>query len=204
MTNEAILSFHENIYRVLRSKIMLGQLEPGHNLTIRGLATEFNVSMTPIREATRRLAAEGALQLSNLGRISVPNLNKDRMQELFCLRSMLEPELASRAFPRVHSVLIERLETINNSIEQMIVQKNSEGYLKRDLEFHKTLYLRAQAPSMLALVETVWVQSGPNLKKQYQKNLRKLSTRNHHMILNALRIGNKDGFIKNIYQDVSI
>ena len=78
------------------------------------------------------------------------------------------------------------------------------GYLKRDLEFHKTLYLRAQAPSMLALVETVWVQSGPNLKKQYQKNLRKLSTRNHHMILNALRIGNKDGFIKNIYQDVSI
>ena len=54
---------HERLYRSLRQKVMHGELAPGQPITLRGLAAEYGVSMTPAREAVRRLAAEGALVL---------------------------------------------------------------------------------------------------------------------------------------------
>lgn len=88
---------HERVYRVLRTRIMHGLIEPGASLTLRGIAREFGVSMTPAREAIRRLAAEGALKISSSGRVSAPELSNDRIEELAALRALLEPELASRA-----------------------------------------------------------------------------------------------------------
>ena len=57
-------SANEYIYRCLRSLIMYGEILPGTSMTLRGVGKEFGVSMTPIREAVRRLVAEGALNLS--------------------------------------------------------------------------------------------------------------------------------------------
>ena len=70
----------------MRSRIMHGEIAPGHALTLRGIGKEFDVSMTPAREAVRRLAAEGALSLSTSGRVSTPELSNDRLEELAALR----------------------------------------------------------------------------------------------------------------------
>lgn len=63
------LAQHDRVYRSLRSQIMCGEIAPGQALTLRGLAKSFGVSMTPAREAIRRLVAEGALSLSASGRV---------------------------------------------------------------------------------------------------------------------------------------
>ena len=63
-------ALHDRVFRSLRGKIMHGGLVPGEALTLRGLGAEFGVSMTPAREAVRRLVAEGALTLSASGRVS--------------------------------------------------------------------------------------------------------------------------------------
>ena len=55
---------HDRVYRQLRTRIMHGDLAPGQALTLRGIGKEYEVSMTPAREAVRRLAAEGALTMS--------------------------------------------------------------------------------------------------------------------------------------------
>ena len=49
---------HERVYRTLRTQVMIGELAPGQALTLRGIARTFGVSMTPAREAVRRLVAE--------------------------------------------------------------------------------------------------------------------------------------------------
>ena len=149
------LPAHERVYRSLRTRIMHGELGPGEALTLRGIGKTYDVSMTPARESVRRLVAEGALFLSSSGRVSTPELSNERIEELATLRAMLEPELATRALPRAHFALIERLETINNGISQMVARHDASGYIRMNLEFHRTLYLRAQAPAMLAMTETV-------------------------------------------------
>lgn len=201
--SDSELSAHDMIYRRLRSQIMHGQLTPGAALTIRGLAKQFDVSMTPAREAARRLVAEGALTLSSSGRMSTPALTNDRIEELAALRALLEPELASRALPRAHMALIDRLKTINSAIAEVVSRNDAVGYIRLNLEFHRTLYLRAQAPAMLALVETVWLQLGPTMRALYGRLGRSEPPRLHREILAALEAGDEPGLRLAVRTDVT-
>ena len=55
---DSTTSAHDLVYRALRARIMLGEIPPGRAMTLRGIGAEFDVSMTPAREAVRRLVAE--------------------------------------------------------------------------------------------------------------------------------------------------
>lgn len=184
---------HERVYRALRTRIMHGEIGPGEALTLRGIGKFYDVSMTPAREAVRRLVAEGALFLSSSGRVSTPALSNERIEELATLRALLEPELASRALPRAHFALIDRLEAINQSVNQVIARHDATGYIKMNLEFHRTLYLRAQAPAMLAMTETVWLQLGPTMRALYGRLNRTEPPYHHKLILSALKAGDEPG-----------
>jgi DNA-binding GntR family transcriptional regulator len=197
------LTSHEAVYRALRVMIMHGELKPGQSVTIRGLASNFGVSMTPARDAVRRLSAEGALSISSTGRVGTPELSNERIEELASIRALLEPELASRALPRAHLNLLERLSNINSSIDQAIVKDDAVDYIRRNLEFHRTLYLRAQAPAMLALVETVWLQLGPTMRSLYSQLQRREASHNHRLAIAALKVGDEPSLKLAIRADVT-
>ena len=194
---------HDKIYRNMRSRIMHGELAPGQALTLRGIAKEHGVSMTPVREALRRLAAEGALTLSPSGRVATPALSNDRIEELAAIRAMLEPELAARSLPRAHSALIERMEAINRNIAQAIAERDAVAYIRTNLEFHRTLYLRAQAPAMLAMAETVWLQLGPTMRALYGRLKRTALPEGHRLIVAALNAGDEPGLRIAVRADVT-
>ena len=194
---------HERIFRQLRNDVMYGEIEPNQALTIRGIAELFNASMTPAREALRKLSAEGALRSTYSGRYVANALSAERVEELSTLRSLLEPELASRALPRVHNALIERLQAINTSIEQRVSRGEKHLYIRGNLEFHRALYLRAQSPAMLALVETIWLQLGPTLRQLYETQNRTPNIDMHRRIIGALKAGDEPGLRLAIRADVT-
>ena len=194
---------HERLYRNLRGGILVGELPPGQPLTLRGIAAEYNVSMTPAREAVRRLAAEGALTLSTSGRVTTPELSVERIEELAALRALIEPELASRALPRAHFALIDRLAAINSANQEAVMNQDAVAYVRSNLEFHRTLYLRAQTPAMLAMIETVWLQLGPTMRALYQKIRRRDLPQHHRHILAALKAGDEPGLRLAVRTDVT-
>lgn len=194
---------HDLVYRRLRTRIMHGDMQPGQSITLRGIGKEFDVSMTPAREAVRRLVAEGALSMSSSGRVATPELNSDRIEELAALRTLIEVELASRALPRAHMALIDRLQTINAGLTEKIAQQDPVGYIRTNLEFHRTLYLRAQAPAMLATAETVWLQLGPTMRQLYGRLKRKSLPPYHRMIISALKAGDEPGLRLAVRSDVT-
>ena len=196
-------SFQDRIYRELRQKIMLGDLTPGQSLTLRGVAESYEVSMTPAREVLRRLAAEGALIVTNTGRFMTPILSNDRLEELAALRGLLEPEIAARALPRAHLTLIDRLKLINSRISQAVIQKEPISYVQANLEFHRSLYLRAQAPAILALVENIWLQIGPTMRNLYEKVGVNETPVHHLSILAALKSGNESELRLMVRTDVT-
>ena len=200
---EASPAAHDRVYRAVRTRIMHGDILPGQALTLRGLGKEYGVSMTPVREAVRRLVAEGALFLSSSGRVSTPELSNDRIEELAALRALLEVELASRALPRAHMALIDRLQTINGSISDAISNRDAVGYIRVNLEFDRTLYLRAQAPAMLAMAETVWLQLGPTMRALYGRLRRTEAPHYHKLIIAALKAGDEPGLRLAVRSDVT-
>ncbi len=194
---------HDRVYRALRTSIMYGELAPGAALTLRGIGKEFDVSMTPAREAVRRLVAEGALTLSNSGRVATPELSSERLEELAALRALIEVELASRALPRAHMALIERLVAINATVAEAVSKRDSVGYIRANLEFHRTLYLRAQAPAMLAMAETVWLQLGPTMRALYGRLRQTEPPHFHRLIIAALKAGDEPGLRLAVRSDVT-
>ena len=194
---------HERVYRSLRARVMHGEIMPGQALTLRGIGEEFEVSMTPAREAVRRLVAEGALSLSNSGRVATPELNQDRIEELAALRALIEVELASRALPRAHFALIDRLQAINADVAEAVAHRDAVRYIRTNLEFHRTLYLRAQAPAMLAMAETVWLQMGPTMRSLYGRLRRTEPPQGHRQILAALKAGDEPSLRLAVRTDVT-
>ena len=141
--------------------------------------------------------------MSSSGRISTPELSPERIEELAAIRALLEPEMASRALPRAHFALIERLAAINALNAEAVVKQDAVAYVRTNLEFHRTLYLRAKAPAMLAICETVWLQLGPTMRALYSKLRRKEPPQHHRMILAALRAGDEPGLRLAVRTDVT-
>lgn len=201
--SEPIVSAHDRVYRGLRARIMHGQLRPAQALTLRGIASEFEVSITPVRESVQRLVAEGALTATASGRVATAELSHERIEELAALRALIEVELASRALPRAHIALIERLQAINATVADAVSRQDPVDYIRCNLEFHRTLYLRAQAPAMLAMIETVWLQLGPTMRSLYSKLQRTEPPQGHYAILAALRAGDEPGLRTAMRADVT-
>src|ERR1700748_161527 len=88
----------DEIYEILKSKLMDNVVEPGGRLSIDGLSRDLKVSPTPIREALARLESDGlVVKKAPHGYTAASLLDAASFEELFKMRLLLEPACASWA-----------------------------------------------------------------------------------------------------------
>ncbi|MEZ5778416.1 MAG: GntR family transcriptional regulator [Paracoccaceae bacterium] len=155
---------HEVTYCRLRDMILFGQLTPGQPVTIQGLTSTLEAGMTPVREAIRKLIAEGALELRGNRRVLVPELSAARLEELAFARLTIEPRLAEIAVKGLKDSEISALARIDAVIDQAIETGDVHSYLLNNFRFHFTLYDLAGAPILLSLAQMLWLRFGPSLR----------------------------------------
>jgi DNA-binding GntR family transcriptional regulator len=95
--DEQDLSRAELAYKRLRQSIRAGEFRPGQRLREAELATLLNVSRTPVREAIRRLASDGLIEVAPSRGMMIINLDKQQVRELYALRETLEGAAARMA-----------------------------------------------------------------------------------------------------------
>jgi len=88
-------------------------------------------------------------------------------------------------------------------VAEAVAHRDPVRYIRTNLEFHRTLYLRAQAPAMLAMAETVWLQLGPTMPLIYGRLRRNEPPQHHRAILAALKAGDEPGLRLAVRTDVS-
>lgn len=192
---------HESTYRRLHEMVLLGQLVPGQKVTIHGIAQSLGAGLTPVREAIRRLTAEGALALHENRRVSVPRLTRAQIDELAFARLAIEPELARRAAAREGAALAERLVMIDADIDRAIGAVDVQGYLTGNARFHFTLYEAAGAPVLLALSRALWLRIGPSLRVVMETGGPSGPDR-HRETVAALRAGRPEAVSRAITEDI--
>ncbi|MGJ8603286.1 MAG: GntR family transcriptional regulator [Marivita sp.] len=158
------LPAHEQVYRQLRDQVLFGELEPGQPVTIQGLTDALGVGMTPVREALRRLMAQGALEFLGNRRIAVPVLDAQAIGELTIARKALEPELVRRAAQKAAPDDIARLTEIDARLDDAIRRGDVHRYLVENHQFHGDLNALAQAPILTEMVDRLWLRFGPSLR----------------------------------------
>lgn len=169
----------------LREEIRLGQLESGALLRQRDLAARFGVSPTPVREALRRLEAEGfAVSVLHRG-AQVVRREEARLGENFLIRAALEPLAAQLAAERITvddlaeiTRLHERLSTANGLDAPAVAELNQA--------FHLRIYEAAASPVLMTLLRLLWSSVGETPSRR--RGALESSTQ-HAAILDALRRG---------------
>ena len=104
---------------------------------------------------------------------------------------------------RFHVDYIDRMQAINMANAEAAAKQDAVAYIRTNLEFHRTLYLRAQAPAMLAVAETVWLQLGPTMRALYARLHRPNPPQHHRMIIAALKAGDEPALRLAVRTDVT-
>ena len=144
---------NESVYAELRRRIMAGHYEPGSQLKEIALASEMQVSRTPIRTALRRLVDEGLLHThANRGAFVAEWTERD-IDEVFDLRIMLEPFAASRAAERASPAQMAELGALN--LQMAALCRGGQARQLAELQalnnsFHQLILVAAQSPRLSA------------------------------------------------------
>ncbi|WP_135078473.1 GntR family transcriptional regulator [Terasakiella sp. SH-1] len=155
------LTVNQWVYRSLRKSLMIGQISPGSAITIRGLATELDVSPMPVREALRRLISEGALEMLDNRRLKVRTMTAQRFKELCDVRILLETHAAENALPYMRESDTAHLKELDKQVNSAYDTEDIEGGSLANQEFHRYLYTRNPHQVSLRLIEGIWMQLGP-------------------------------------------
>lgn len=193
---------HEVTYARLRDMILFGHLAPGAPVTIQGLIGDLGAGMTPVREAIRRLTAEGALLPQGNRRVAVPELSAEMLDQVAFARLAIEPKLAELAAPRLTPAQIDRLEAIDGRVNRAIESGNLPEYLAANHAFHFALYEAAEAPVLLDLARSLWLRAGPSLRAVIDRYGRDVAPDLHRVALAAMRAGDAGALAAAIERDI--
>lgn len=125
-------SLRDRAYRYLQEKMLSGDLGPGTRVSEEALAAELGISRTPMREAVKQLASEGALEaVPRVGTI-VRTPGRREVEELYELREALEGYAVGRAAERISPGEVEGLTRLLDEIGAVGGELKKSG--KRALE----------------------------------------------------------------------
>jgi DNA-binding GntR family transcriptional regulator len=191
---------HQRAYDRLKRALMTGVYKPGQRITIRASATALGMSMTPVREALRRLVAEGALETLPNQSVRIPAPSIGRLRQLARARMVLEglaAEIASASDQR--GALADHLEQIQMELAAARDRRDFPFYVATNERFHFALYRGAEDPVLLQLIESLWLQAGP-LLTELQPSMRGIDL--HAIAIDAVRNGNGEAARTAVAEDI--
>lgn len=195
MTNAQITpldqtSLRDSAYQALRDAFIRGAFAPGDVLSLRMLADQLGISMTPVREAVRRLVAEGALIDTQSRTLLVPQFSARRMSDLKSARLALEPMVLDQAMDHIGAADIAGLRA---TLASPSAPDSDRPDLLKNYRFHFQLYRHAGSEVLLPIVEALWVQYGAYLNLIiHHQAASEIEEDHHHLeIIAALEQGDR-------------
>lgn len=133
-------SIGDRVYETLLSQLISLKIAPGSRIAIDALVREFGVSQTPIRAALIRLETEGLVEkVHNIGYSAAPMPTRQRFEEIFDMRLLLEPYMAGRVAERISADLREELAKLADAMAVPTSDDAKLAYGKfaiQDASFH--------------------------------------------------------------------
>lgn len=176
------LSKSDIVAKEIRDLIQRKELRPGEVLRQRDLAQRFGVSPTPVREALRRLEAEGYI-VSELHRgATVVRTEKARITENFLVRAALEGLATEFAVKKISDQDLQMLEKLNQEMSEC--SSSDPKRLELNRRFHFRIYQAADSPILISLLTLLWrsLNEAPGAGRPLDE-----SVSQHDRIIAALR-----------------
>ncbi|WP_129778146.1 GntR family transcriptional regulator [Peristeroidobacter soli] len=181
-------SLGAHVYDRLKRALMSGAFQPGQKLTVRSVAEDLQVSVTPAREGLNRLIDQGALEMPSAKTILVPVLTVAALKEVATIRRSLEGTAAELATANFGPSDIANLLSLQAELESAMNSGDYRRVLDRNESFHFGVYEKCGMPRLVGLIEAQWLRVGPSLNMLYPEfAVSRRGVSNHMRVLEGLQ-----------------
>lgn len=144
----------EQVYEILRDRIIKLDLKPHQVLSRVELAEEFGVSQTPVREALLKLEVMGLVDVYPQSRTEVSPINAVKIREVQFMRRALETEVCMKLVDVLNDAGAAELKSILDAQDAIIDDDNKMGlFMQLDKDFHSKLFELVGQSSLNDLVQ---------------------------------------------------
>lgn len=123
----------------LREAILNGNYEPGKKLDQDLLASELNVSRTPIREALKVLASEGFVEIRSYHGAFIPVISQQDIYDVYEIRWVVESEITRQATPSIPEDVLDHFEMLMEQDNLPPDAESDRRFYQVDQELHGTI-----------------------------------------------------------------
>jgi DNA-binding GntR family transcriptional regulator len=162
-------------HEILRTRIVGSQYAAGQRLIIDNLVKDIGVSQAPLREALRRLEAEGLVEYGTNSGPSIVQLDKTHWFNLMEMKAVMEAYATRAAAPLLSAEEISALRETNGKLMGALDEFDFEAWTTLNRQFHEMIHNRC--PNVLLIQELQRLSQWTRLRPR---------TRHHHSNLGAI------------------
>ena len=183
----------QQVYAHLRAGILDNSYSPGSPLPEEALAAQLSVSRVPVREALRRLSAEGLVVIKPRQGATVTELTSKQFLDAYQVREALEVLAVRLAVPKLTPEDLDQLDTLQEKMQSASAGDDPDAFFAANAEFHGFLVEKSDNGDLKSIYESLI-----DRMRRYQRPSLDLrggmlqSIDEHAAILTAIREGNTD------------
>lgn len=177
------------ISQALSDRIIAGEIPAGSPLRQDHVAEEFGASHVPVREAFRRLEAQGLVVSEPRRGVRVAGFSHEEVREVAEMRAALEALALRNAFPHMTKAMLDKAEEINRAGDRA---RNVQDWEAANRAFHQAILAPCGMPRLLRTIEDLQTASARFLFSGWRAEWDVPTDRDHLTILDALRNGQID------------
>jgi len=149
------LGLSEVVYQNIRESIINCRYKSGQRLLLKKISDEMKVSITPVREALKKLEKDGLIKLvPNNGAIVIVLRIRDVI-ELYDIRRQLECLAVELLAENINKKLLDELDELCDKSDSCLKKGNLNLYVKYNNEFHQLLIKSAQNQRLIKLYNEI-------------------------------------------------
>jgi DNA-binding GntR family transcriptional regulator len=179
----------------LRQSILNGDLVGGTRLSLAEIASTYDVSTTPAREALRELSFEGLVRIDSYRGGVVTAVTKAEVEEIVRIRQVLEPMAAREA---VEGMTAEILDDARLILDEMAASDSWDVWVQGNRAFHRKIYDAASSRRLVSLIKSLQDTQVVFVSATLRKSplLEETATRDHNDMIEAIVAGDSDRLIE--------
>ncbi|MCU1548852.1 MAG: transcriptional regulator, GntR family [Arthrobacter sp.] len=146
----------EQAYAAIKAHIVDGAYSPGYRLVLARIAEDLGVSVVPVREAIRRLEAEGLVTFERNVGATVAGINPTEYLYTMQTLSIIEGAATALSAPLIGEADIRRARAVNAAMRSCLEHFDPVRFTQLNQEFHSVLFEHCPNPHILDLVHRGW------------------------------------------------
>ncbi len=176
------------VYDYLREQMQKGELRQGEMINMEQTAQKLGISKTPLREALIKLEAEGFVRIQPWRGVIVSELDLQDFKECYQVIGALESSALLAASSRLDEKPIQRMERLNEEMQQALDQGDFDTYYERNIAFHRTYIDLAENKTLADIIDIMKKKLYEFARpKEFIREWEDVSMREHRQLVEMLR-----------------